>query len=68
VLDPLEQTLPPFVGKAVGDAKFRGWARALRYLARRPAEARHLGSLVSQVRVARASLDRFLDRLTTTHG
>ena len=62
VLDPVEQTLPAFVGEAVDGDRNRNWERALRYLVSRPAEAPRLMRLASQVRVARASLG---DMLTT---
>ena len=60
VLDPVEQTLPIFVGKAVTDERNRSWERAVRYLVSRPAEAPRLVHLASQVRVARASLGKML--------
>ena len=60
VLDPVEQTLPAFVGQAVNDGRNRSWDRAVRYLVSRPAEAPRLMHLASQVRVARASLGEML--------
>jgi len=63
VLDPLEQTLPAFVGKAVDDESKRRWTHAVRYLATNPTHMPRLVRLAMQTRVARASLGRFLGGL-----
>ena len=63
VLDPVEQTLPAFVGKGVTYEGARSWERAARYLVSRPTEAPRLLHLASQVRVARASLGKILTTL-----
>jgi len=60
ILDPVEQTLPAFVGGAVNDERNRSWERAIRYLVSRPTEVPRLMHLASQVRVARASLGEML--------
>ena len=60
ILDPVEQTLPAFVGGAVNDERNRSLERAIRYLISRPTEAPRLMHLASQLRVARASLGEML--------
>ena len=64
VLDPLEQTLPAFVGKAVDDESNRQWTKAVRYLVANPTHMPRLMSLLRQTRIARASLGRFLEALS----
>jgi len=64
VLDPLEQTLPAFVGKAMSDKGNRSWARVVKYIAKKPTEMPELIHLASQARVARSSLGGFLARLS----
>ena len=64
VLDPVEQTLPTFVAKAVGDPGARRWERALRHIVVKPSEAPKLIRLATQVKVARASLGEFLATLS----
>ena len=66
VLDPIDQTLPPFVGRSADNPDGLLWLRALRYLTTRPAEAPQLLRLRSQSRVARASLAGFLSALSPT--
>lgn len=63
VLDPLEQTLPKFVGEAVADKEGHRWIAALRYLATNLTDAPKLLELPKQVKAASASLDRFLGQL-----
>ena len=63
VLDPLGQTLPDFVGRAVDDDDSRSWRAALTYVISRPAHAPQLVSLALQARRARASLGRLLGAL-----
>ena len=63
VLDPLDQTLPAFVGKAVDDASKRQWTHAVKYLVTNPTHTPRLMRLAMQTRVARASLGRFLGGL-----
>ena len=66
VLDPVEQTLPMFVGQAVDDGADRMWRRALRYIVTRPTEAPLLIHMAGQAKVASASLADFLWRLKPT--
>ena len=60
VLDPIDQTLPSFVGKSMGEGGWRRWRRAARYVVTNPSEAPALRSLARQAKVAGASLGRFL--------
>ena len=62
VLDPLDQTLPPFVARATENPG-RVWLEAVRYLFTRPSDAPQLLRLRSQSRAARAALAGFLSRL-----
>ena len=64
VLDPLEQTLPAFVGKAMDDKGNRSWSRVVKYIVKKPTEVPELVRLARQTRVARASLGGFLARLS----
>lgn len=63
VFDPMEQTLPSFVGEVVSDGGRRKWARAAKQVVTRPAETPRLIQLAKQARVARASLSAFLNAL-----
>lgn len=63
VLDPLNQTLPDFVGRAVDHDDSRSWRAALTYVISKPAHTPQLVSLALQTRRARASLGRFLGAL-----
>ena len=65
VLDPVQQTLPPFVGAAVDNEDRRSWTSAAKYIASKPGELPRLVHLASQVRVARSSLCEFLAELKT---
>ncbi len=60
VLDPADQTLPPFVGHTVRNETGGRWGRAARYLAAHPTETPTMIRLAMQSRVAGASLARFL--------
>ena len=62
VLDPVEQTLPAFVSRAVREGDGRKWTSALSYALRRPADLPALLRLPAQVRVASISLAEFLAR------
>ena len=64
VLDPLGQTLPAFVGKAVDDKGNRSWGRVVNYLAMNPTDTPKLIHLANQVKIARASLGGLLTRLS----
>ena len=63
VLDPLDQTLPTFVGRAVDDDETRSWRSAFRYVISKPSDTPRLVSLALQARRARASLGRLLGAL-----
>ena len=63
VLDPLEQTLPRFVGEMVSEGGKHKWMHAIRYVASNPTDTVHLLRLSQQVKAARASLGHFLARL-----
>ena len=63
VFDPLEQTLPRFVGEAVSKGGTHKWMHAIRYLASNPTDTVHLLHLSQQVKATSASLGRFLARL-----
>ncbi len=65
VLDPLDQTLPDFVGRAVDDDDNRRWSAAVRYVVSHPTHVPRLMNLALQVRRTRASLGRFLGTLKT---
>jgi len=60
VLDPVEQTLPAFVGESMSNGGGLRWRRALKYFVMNPSEAPSLLHLSAQVKVASASLGRFL--------
>lgn len=60
VLDPLDQSLPSFVGEAAANGGGGRWARAMRYALERPSQVGGLVRLAAQVRTARASLAAFL--------
>ncbi len=66
VLDPLEQTLPAFVGEAFDDSNRRRWVRAAGYVMRRPREASTMLRLAKQSGVASASLGGLLSTLAVT--
>ena len=63
VLDPVDQTLPEFVGGAVNDGKGHGFDKAIKYLARRPGEAPKLIRLSRQAKTAGESLSGLLSNL-----
>jgi adenosylhomocysteine nucleosidase len=66
VLDPLEQTLPGFVGAAFDDSGRRRWVRAAGYVLRKPREAPTMLRLAKQSSVANASLGGLLSKLAAT--
>jgi adenosylhomocysteine nucleosidase len=63
VLDPMEQSLPSFVENLAALGGRARWVHALRYAFARPGEVPGLIRLAAQVRVAGASLTRFLRAL-----
>lgn len=64
VLDPVEQTLPDFVAQTIDDDEDAArWERAVKYIVTRPIETPKLLQLASQVKVASASLGKFLNSL-----
>ena len=63
VLDPLDQTLPGFVGRAIDNDDNRSWRAALRYVISKPVHTPRLVGLALQARRARASLGRLLGAL-----
>ena len=65
VLDPVEQTLPPFIGGAVENEDRRSWTSAAKYIVSKPGEVPKLVHLASQAKVARSSLCEFLAALKT---
>ena len=64
VFDPLGQTLPSFVGKAMDYNYKRRWLYILNHIAKNPTEIPYLIKLAQQAKVARLSLRRMLDCLT----
>ena len=64
VLDPLEQTLPSFVGKAAAKGADGRWRHALRYALERPMEIPTLIRIAGQARAARSSLTDVLTAVT----
>ena len=68
VLDPVEQTLPRFVARLVGERSWRRWPRAARELAIGPLETPRLFALASQAKIARAALAGFLADLRPSPG
>ena len=60
VFDPVDQTLPPFVGKAMFESNVRRLGRAMKYVATKPSEAPRIFNLASQSKAAGASLGSFL--------
>ena len=60
VFDPVDQTLPPFVGEAMFESNVRRLGRAMKYVATNPSEAPRLFNLASQSKAASASLGSFL--------
>ena len=67
VLDPAEQSLPPFVDIAADDGSSR-WRRALVYAMRRPGNVPGLVRLAVQAKKAQGSLAAFLRVMTTSAG
>ena len=65
VLDPMEETLPQFVGEAAVNESARTWLPALKYMISRPLEAPHLLNLARQTKKARASLSGLLRSITS---
>ena len=68
VLDPVEQTLPPFVAIATGETGGKRWKQAARYMVAKPGHLPKLIQLATQARVARASLARFLATVSSKKG
>ena len=60
VLDPLEQSLPAFVGKVAANGGTGTHLRALRYALQRPTEIPGLVRMAVQAKAAKASLASFL--------
>ena len=60
ILDPVGQTLPPFVGRAVREDGAKSWSAAIRHLASHPSEAPGLLKLRRQVRTAGDALGEVL--------
>ena len=63
VLDPVDQSVPRFIGETVDKGTAVRTLRAVTHLVMNPADAPRLVRLSRQVRVARASLTRFLGRI-----
>ena len=66
VLDPMEETLPQFVGSAAVSGSVRSWLPAVKYMVSRPLEAPHLLNLARQTKTARASLSNLLTSITSS--
>ena len=66
VLDPVDETLPPFITETVGDGGVRTWERALRYVVSKPTGTPKLIGLAARVRAAGASLSDLLADLVST--
>jgi adenosylhomocysteine nucleosidase len=64
VFDPMEQTLPGFIGETLDSQGPQMLGRAIKYVAGHPYEAPKLLRLAAQSRAARASLSDFLLKLT----
>ena len=64
VLDPVEQTLPTFVGDAVSSRGGPAWVHALKYASAKPWETPKLFKLASQAKRAGKSLAAFLETQT----
>ena len=65
VLDPLKQTLPSFVDRVAAKGASGQWQHALRFALSRPSEVPNLFRLMSQVKVAKTSLETFLKQITS---
>ena len=65
VLDPVDETLPPFITETVGDGGVRTWERALKYVVTKPTRAPKLINLASRVKTAGASLSDLLADLVS---
>ena len=63
VLDPVEQTLPPFVAQVAAGGDKSGWLYTLRYVLARPTQIPGLIRVASQARVARDALATILRAL-----
>lgn len=63
VLDPVDQSVPRFIGETLDKGMAVRTLRAVAHLVINPADVPGLIRLSSQVRVARASLTRFLGRV-----
>ena len=67
VLDPLKQTLPSFVDRVAAKGASGQWQHALRFALSRPSEIPSLFRLMSQVKVAKTSLETFLKQITSQY-
>jgi nucleoside phosphorylase len=65
VFDPVEQSLPTFVGDTVQEEGAGILRRAMKYILANPVETPRLISLAGQVKIARASLAEFLMALAS---
>ena len=68
VLDPVDETLPPFITETVGDGGVRTWERALKYVVTKPTRTPKLISLAVRVKAAGASLSDLLSDLVSTRS
>ena len=66
VFDPLDQTLPPFVGRVTGDERGPRLQAAMRYIFTKPGHTPTLIHLSMQAKAASASLTKFLVNLGST--
>ncbi|MDP6454631.1 MAG: hypothetical protein QF898_15115 [SAR202 cluster bacterium] len=68
VLDPVDQSVPRFIGETVDQGMAVRTLRSVAHLAMNPADAPQLIRLSRQVSVARASLTRFLDKIVAARA
>jgi len=66
VLDPMEQTVPEFVGENLTEEGSRMVRRAIKYVASKPFQIPKLLHLATQSKAASASLSDFLIRMTVS--
>ena len=63
MLDPVEESVPRFVGDTLSSHRAFRALRGAAYIARNPLEARHLFRLAGQVKKSRMALANFLDQI-----
>ena len=67
MLDPVEESVPSFVGATLSRGRAYRALRGAAYLARNPMEAQRVFRLIRQVKRSRTALANFLERIVAAH-